>query len=348
VNPGSLGHPQHYQGGEADLLGIAASGDRLVAVGYLARDVIADAWYSGDALRWTRVVDFPATAGSLATAVTGGTPGFVAVGTSGKRAAAWLSRDGMAWRAIDAGEAFVAQPEAHMTTVVPRHDGFIAAGYTGSIVGPISAAFWASRDGVAWTRATTIDGSADARVNSLAIAGGGGAIVAVGRTGDAQKGTGPAAWVSRDGGTWTRATGLEADGAQMMGVAAGDTGFVAVGVDASSTHGIAWTSRDGTSWTRAPDAAAFENYGLKIEVRAITWDGSQYVAAGHRLFGTQFGTAVVWTSPDGAAWTRANDVPSFSQGKVQAIARGGPGLIAGGNFGAPDFSVPTVWISPAR
>src|SRR5829696_5266192 len=36
--PGSLGHPQHYQGGQADLLDVAASPDLLVAVGYLARD----------------------------------------------------------------------------------------------------------------------------------------------------------------------------------------------------------------------------------------------------------------------------------------------------------------------
>jgi hypothetical protein len=75
-------------------------------------------------------------------------------------------------------------------------------------------------------------------------------------------------------------------------------------------------------------------------------DPAGYVAGGHLLFGTQYPAAVVWTSPDGLVWTRANEPASFSQGKIQGIAAGGLRVVAVGSFGSPDFSIPTVWVSP--
>ena len=77
-----------------------------------------------------------------------------------------------------------------------------------------------------------------------------------------------------------------------------------------------------------------------------TWTGSGYLAGGHFLFGTQYPSGAIWTSDDGLRWSRAPDVPALSQGKIQGVAAGGPGLVAVGSFGSPDFSIPTVWISP--
>lgn len=347
VNPGSLGHPQHYQGGQADLLALAPAAHELVAVGYLSQNVTADAWHSTDGLRWTRVADFPAPDASLAIAVAAGPHLIAAVGSSGRRAAAWQSSDGASWRAVDGGAAFDAVPEAHMTAVVPWRDGFVAAGYVGSLAGPISAAFWRSPDGGAWERIPATPAFDGARVDGLAIAPATGSLVAVGRAGDAKTATGPAAWTSHDGRTWRRSSLATGTGV-MLALASGDSELVAVGANLDSTKAVAWTSHDGVAWDVAPDAPALDNFGLKIEMRAVAWDGTRFVAGGHLLFGTQFSTAVVWTSTNGMTWSRATDVAAFSQGKIQAVSKGGPGLIAAGNFGAPDFSIPTVWISPAR
>jgi hypothetical protein len=132
----------------------------------------------------------------------------------------------------------------------------------------------------------------------------------------------------------------------MNAVAAGRDAFVGVGSDVGAVRAIAWRSTDGLAWTQAPDDPGLDNFGLKIEMRDVTWTGSGYLAGGHFLFGTQYPSGAIWTSDDGLRWTRAPDVPALSQGKVQGVAAGGPGLVAVGSYGAPDFSIPTVWISP--
>ena len=91
INPGSLGHPGAYQGGQAELLDVALTSVGLVAVGYDDRAVTASAWLSTDPRRWSRIAAFPAPDGSQAGAVTDGPGGVVAVGVSGDHAAAWWS-----------------------------------------------------------------------------------------------------------------------------------------------------------------------------------------------------------------------------------------------------------------
>src|SRR4051812_13161860 len=53
-NPGSLGHPMHYQGGQADIVDVAAYGDGFVAGGFLetAAGPRAATWSSSDGRRW--------------------------------------------------------------------------------------------------------------------------------------------------------------------------------------------------------------------------------------------------------------------------------------------------------
>lgn len=346
VNPGSLGHPQAYQGGQADLLDVAAGGPGLVAVGYLARDFRADAWHSPDGVTWTRVGDFPADESSVASAVAAGEAGLAAVGVAGPDASVWTSADGRAWRRLEL-PAFHDATQVRMTAVAAWRGGFVAAGYTGSLVGPVRAAFWTSPDGRDWRRIADSTAFLDARVAGVATTADGAALVAVGASGDAKAATGAAAWRSDDGETWRRAAdSTSLHGAVMNSVAAGSDMLVAVGSDLAAVRAVTWESADGLTWTQAPDAAALDNFGLKIEIRDVSKTGSGYVAGGHYLFGTQFPSAAVWTSDDGRSWTRAADVPAFSQGKIQGVAAGGPGLVAVGSFGSPDFSIPTVWVSP--
>jgi hypothetical protein len=344
ANPGSLGHPGAYQGGQADLLDVASGRLGLFAVGYLAREIRAEAWSSADGLTWTRSGALGADASSLANGVAVADTLVAVVGSSGRDAAAWLSADGRAWRAVESAD-FRDPGEVRISTVVPWKDGFVAAGHVGSLVGPIRAAFWVSDDGRTWRRVADSPGFADSRVADLTVADG--TLVAVGAAGDVKQATAAVTWRSTDAEHWERSGADDAlDEAVMNSVAAGPQGIVAVGSDVNSQRAVAWRSDDGATWTRSPDAPSLENHGLRIEMRAVAWTPAGYVAGGHLLFGTQYPTAVVWTSPDGAAWTRANEPASFSQGKIQGIAAGGPGVVAVGSFGSPDFSIPTVWVSP--
>jgi hypothetical protein len=132
----------------------------------------------------------------------------------------------------------------------------------------------------------------------------------------------------------------------MQAVTATDDGLLAVGNDLASTRAMVFRSNDGLAWDVVPDAASLDNFGLKIEMRDVAWDGARFVAGGHRLFGTQFPTGLLWLSSDGATWERANESSALSQGRISGVAVGGPGFVAVGTYGSPDFAIPTVWLSP--
>jgi hypothetical protein len=132
----------------------------------------------------------------------------------------------------------------------------------------------------------------------------------------------------------------------MNGVAAGPSGLVAVGNDAGSTMGLSWSSPDGEAWSRAVADPAMGNGGSRIQVQAVAWAESEFVAGGHRNFGTQRGTVVIWTSADGQAWSRAPESVALGEGKLFGIAARGDRVIAVGSVGAPDYYLPTVWLSP--
>lgn len=342
-------HPQHCLCGQADLQAVTTTPTGFVAVGYLDPDIVADAWTSPDGLTWTRIPDFPASPGSLAASVASGDAGVVAVGSDGTRAAAWFSSDGTSWQQAPDQPSLGAAPQVRFTAVTAVPGGFVAGGYVGSLSGPIRAAFWRSADGVSWERAPDSASFADARVAAVTTVQetpGTGRLVAVGAKGDAQRATGPAAWVSDDGIAWRAAT-IEAPGAAVMNaVARGPVGLVAVGNDADSMGGISWSSTDGVAWSALTADPALQNGGSRIQVLAVTWAQTQFVAGGHRNFGTQRGTAVIWTSPDGRAWTRAPETVALGEGKLFGIAAGSARVIAVGSVGAPDYYLPTVWVSP--
>jgi hypothetical protein len=62
----------------------------------------------------------------------------------------------------------------------------------------------------------------------------------------------------------------------------------------------------------------------------------------------QRGTAVSWISGDGVTWQRGAPAPVQEQAEFRAITARGPGAVAVGDFGLPDSSVPTVWLTPGR
>ena len=161
-------------------------------------------------------------------------------------------------------------------------------------------------------------------------------LIAVGRD-SAGRGV---VFLSNDGTRWTqvapRARALPSLGA----VAAWRNGFVAF-ADSGST--ILWTSRDGRAWTPVrPTSRAFAD----AAVTDVVAGGPGLVAVGARLDPGETDEPVgglVWTSRDGATWTRVGGERTFdlNEGNINTIAVGGPGLVAAG----ADIDGTVVWTS---
>jgi hypothetical protein len=344
-NPDGLGHPMHYQGGQADIVDVVAYGEGFVAGGFLetAAGPRAAAWASTDGVRWALVEGFPATDGTVVRAVAARPDGLVAVGAEGAHPAAWHSSDGRAWQR--SSSAALSDTPGELMTVLATQTTFIAAGRAG-LGTEARAAFWSSTDGVEWALERDPVDAAATRVEGLAA--GAGRLVAVGVTLDGSAVSGGAAWTSADARTWGRVASPEPAFGPIHGVAAARDGFIAVGTDVAGTKAIVWTSPDGLGWKAAPDADALDNHGLQIEMRDIAAVGQGYVAVGHLLFGTQYPSGVIWSSPNGTTWTRAPDSPVLQQAKLFGVAANDHQAAVVGTFGSPDFAIPTVWVSPPR
>lgn len=132
----------------------------------------------------------------------------------------------------------------------------------------------------------------------------------------------------------------------MIGVAAGKSGFVAVGhvstgesesARVSSQQAAAWTSGDGRRWQRVPNTARYFGEQRKDTfMSAVVAGGPGFVAVGGENLGQDKGrVAAVWTSTDGRAWTRGSHEPVFGQrgadlAAMRAITAGPTGLVAVG------------------
>ncbi len=328
--------------GEASgpLLSVTAGGPGLVAVGITQTDN-APVWTSPDGVDWTSVAYDEVAHGEkpgLESVATGG-PGLVAVGQPfGGTAVVWTSADGSDWSKALVDDDAVA--DAGMTGVTSGGPGLVAVGYAMD-----HAAVWTSPDGVSWTRIAhdeSIFGRDDTWM--LAVTAGGPGLVAVGSK---QGGPGPdygSVWTSPDGITWSRVPRDEdvfADGTQILDVAPGGPGLVAVGT--MGDDAAAWTSADGITWSRVPHSE--EELGGEGDqaMMGVSEGGPGLVAVGSD--GTN---AAVWTSADGITWSRTpHDEDVFGGPDEQAmrsVTSGGPGLVAVGidaNAGAGS----AIWIA---
>ena len=174
---------------EGDFMtGVAATGNRLVAVGSSGRD--GAAWISEDGgSSWTKIADDQLAARGRAVeplAVSAAPSGFVAVGherlEKGRRTAAvaWFSGDGRSWKRASVQNA---RPTGQlMAGVITTASGLIAVGANG---GKNRAAVWESADGREWSPVSSgsfsggslptmedVDALADGTVLSVGTAGG--------------------------------------------------------------------------------------------------------------------------------------------------------------------------------
>ncbi len=305
----------------------------------------AAAWSSTDAASWRRVTTLPAPEGSsISAAVATADAGVLAVGTNGRAAAVWSSTDGVAW-AMESLPGPAGDGATELLAAATRtNGGYLAAGYQQSAAAVRSATFWRSSNGVAWSRVPAPLPTGSSEVTGLAAGPDGETVVAVGISGDERRGT-AAVWQSMDGGgSWQAINGPSLAGGRMLAVVAGGPGFVAVGETTDQTGAVAWTSVDGSIWTQATPQPALANGGLQMVMTAVAAEGHGVVASGWKTDAGN-GSAVVWRSANGSAWTRFPQDATFSGAGMAAILAK-PRLLAAGTMGWPDTHAAQVWIAP--
>ena len=134
-------------------------------------------------------------------------------------------------------------------------------------------------------------------------------------------------WTQRTSGTSNALNAIAANG--NLAVAVGGSG----GVIRTSPDGVTWTARTVSSSTN-------------ITFRGAVWDGSQFVIVGedYNSTATAGWQGVIYTSPDGTAWTRRYGGGTQRNNELQAVAAGGGGLVAVGDIGTILESVNgTTW-----
>ncbi len=153
---------------------------------------------------------------------------------------------------------------------------------------------------------------------------------------------------STDGVEWHRQSGNRAGAVRL---ATGPMGVVAVGTIGRRL--ASWTSTDGLSWTAHPKAfpKAPDGSRLDEDVVAVTDVVARdrgWLAVGRRDPACMINCdldpkrAYVWTSSDGADWTRVADQKAFKGGGMDAVAQTGTGFAAAGIAA----SHASIWTSP--
>jgi hypothetical protein len=273
----------------------------------------------------------------------------VAVGAAGGTLAVWSRTAGGSFTAgtwaTAGGEPRPVDGVQSLTSVVHGPAGWLATGnaLAGTTPYPVLAA---SPDGRSWGP-VQVAGLTRAHLAAAQAAADDSRYVIVGSA-TTSAGTFPVAWTSRDLRTWTRAAGPAAGGiaardpGQMLGVAAGSSGFVAVG-----THGIdpaVWTSADGRHW--AAHTLKIPGTGASARLTKVAVNGRDVVAFGAETWASGQQAAFAEVSHDsGRTWVA---VPFKSPGgvaTVTAVTAMSGGFTAAGSYGPAGNRDVAVWTS---
>lgn len=316
-----------------------SAGGTLIAVGHadgVHAELRSYVWTSQDGASWRMAPEDPVFMGVALSAV-GPAPGggVVAIGRTLEGNRVLRSADGMSWRRV----ADLEGRDDNILAIARWSGGVVAVGTTSH--GPSLRAFaWTSPDGERFTKAPDADHFTQATIADVAVHRD--RLVAVGYVNSRQTGVLPraAVWTSADGRTWTPVTGDGFANAQMEGVVASDRGLVAVGSSSDPRGQAVWTSADGASWRRVPHGAAFAPGIAPGAMRDVVLGPGGYVAVGNTGGPND---VTIWTSADGAAWTRAELEPALRSASIEAVATNGSRVAAGGVAG--DRAI-AFWYSP--
>jgi hypothetical protein len=151
---------------------------------------------------------------------------------------------------------------------------------------------------------------------------------------------------SDDGSTWHRQANL-GEQASPMRLAAGPGGVVAVG--SVGERLASWVSADGLTWSAHPGAFPTPDVGMDtVAVTDVVPRGDGWLAIGRRdpfcNFECGFDPirAYVWTSSDGAHWTRVLGQADLGEGGMDAVTQTADGFVAVGN----SHGHAAIWTSP--
>jgi hypothetical protein len=310
VEAAAFQHPD----GALRMAAAATRGETLVAVG--SGPDGAEVWTSRSGAAWTRLGDREAFEDAAIHDVSAWDGGFLAVGGRDRRCAAWRSADGEAWVGIDLSGACA---RGTLTSVASRGTTIVAAGDPGPGVGdgepeegPVPATgeepalVLVSDDADTWHRARGLRTTEIGVVPVLVADGSRWTIMSRGSMS-----------TSSDGQMWESAGG----GPELDPRAAIEwRGALVVG--GTAREGAEIARHQGDTWERA---AAPPAVGGSIVAFAGLNDG--LIAAGDGPDG-----ALVWTSLDGAVWTRA-EVRVRSGARVRDLVVAGSRVVAIGDSG---------------
>jgi hypothetical protein len=194
---------------------------------------------------------------------------------------------------------------------------FVAVGTRGGIS--------TSPDGITWTaRSSCGFGCLD---DLLSVAWSGSGFAAVGEIG--------MVFTSPDGITWTsRSTPLgTGSSTKFRSVASSGSVFVAAGMRGDTFRGaIIYSTDGGVNWNVATVTPVSD-----FEFHRVIWDGSRFLATS-----SGSGVAGIWTSTDGASWTRLS-----TTSYINRITRTGTGYIATNGVSAMLTSTDAItWSEP--
>jgi hypothetical protein len=161
-----------------------------------------------------------------------------------------------------------------------------------------------------------------------------------------------AVWSSPDGRRWTRAQLPKANGygAEVETLVATHQGILAIGNTSTDigqrlADNVVWRSTDGHSWqTLARGSKVFGQGAGFIAGAQQTPRGVVAWGSASRAYGPQ--EPAIWTSPNGAHWTRALAPPSaaIEQGQIESLTPTAQGWLALSRLS--DVVRPAAWTSP--
>jgi hypothetical protein len=243
-----------------------------------------------------------------------------------------------------------------LTSVAHGPAGWLATGdaLAGTTTHPVAVS---SPDGRTWqpVRSSVL---ATAHAAAVQVAADHDGYVVVGRA-TTSAGTIPAIWFSGDLQTWTRVSpgpsngsstgpGTAAAPGQLLGVASGTSGFVAVG--AEGIDPAVWTSADGRHW--AAHALKIPGTGASAQLSQVAVNRRTVVAFGQETWasGRQAPFAEV-SHNGGRSWTLVPFTPSLPHRAgsgpvtVTAVTAMSGGFTAVGGYGPPGDRDVVVWTS---
>ncbi|MEU9870389.1 hypothetical protein AB0C87_21340 [Actinomadura sp. NPDC048021] len=310
--------------------------------------LFGQAYTSRDGRSWTRTGKLEPAGYQRTNGIVSDGRGFTAVVVRGTDVLLARTADGAAWKAAGTAESKAgrevlgAAAAGGQTVLVGREPG-------GGDLDPMLGV-WDAGGAALPVDPAKIPGAVRPDHAVRAVAATNGLAVAVGSaSGDA------AVWSSQDGASWKAAQGLGAaftrpGPQQLVDVAAGAAGWLAVGYDQSAPRRpLVVTSQDGSTWQAADTAPAFAANKQGPPVTHAAAAGS----AGYVVVGTQGFSVATWYSPDLKNWARgAGTDPKMMAGTKTAsrwmldVASGSFGYAAVGGSRDGKGNHPSVWLSP--